>query len=356
MPGFRSIKQFFLFTVFVLESTLFGLCDLEDQIQDFVVETKQIIIPGFPHAFNPSIVRWNNSLLMSFRYIAQIQTKSTRELHGYISCIGLVWLDNNFNPIGNAQLLNLSHPGQITKGREEDARLVIANNRLYVVYSDNKEIAFSDAGFRVYTVEISYDGHQFYVSNHQACKNFEGENPKRREKNWTPFECDGQLHFAYTINPHLIFKPIPGTDQCETVAKTYSELPWQWGDPRGGTPALKINEDEYLSFFHSLCPIASLHSKGQLIDHYFIGAYTFSTSYPYQMTRISPEPIVGVNFYHGTDYKFYWKPVVVVFPCGFIHDKNFIWVCYGRQDHEIWLAKIDKQAFLDSLLPVSSNA
>ncbi len=34
---------------------------------DFILETKRIQISEYPYVFNPSIVRWQDSFLMSFR-------------------------------------------------------------------------------------------------------------------------------------------------------------------------------------------------------------------------------------------------------------------------------------------------
>ena len=85
------------------------------------------------------------------------------------------------------------------------------------------------------------------------------------------------------------------------------------------------------------------------MTHYFMGAYTFSAKPPFQITRISTEPIIGKNFYNGPAYTT-WKPLRVVFPTGCLMDEDFIWVTYGRQDFEIWVAKFDKQALLESLV------
>jgi hypothetical protein len=40
-------------------------------------------------------------------------------------------------------------------------------------------------------------------------------------------------------------------------------------------------------------------------------------------------------------YFSYWQPVNVVFPCGVFIDGDAVWISYGRQDHESWLAKLD---------------
>ncbi len=86
-----------------------------------------------------------------------------------------------------------------------------------------------------------------------------------------------------------------------------------------------------------------------------MGAYTFSASPPFEITKISQEPIVGQNFYDGEYYKPYWVPVRCIFPCGFIIEDLYIYISYGRQDHEIWIAKLDKKALLMSLVPVDCN-
>jgi len=93
----------------------------------------------------------------------------------------------------------------------------------------------------------------------------------------------------------------------------------------------------------------SIHSGDQEALHYFIGAYTFDLEPPFAIRKMSPEPIIGHHFYKRETYIPYWKPVRVVFPCGFIFDKDYIWISYGRQDHEIWVVKLDKQGLLDSL-------
>ena len=110
-------------------------------------------------------------------------------------------------------------------------------------------------------------------------------------------------------------------------------------------------DGEYLAFFHSSTYMSTVHSKGRVIQHYFMGAYTFAAEPPFELTRISPEPIVGKDFYKGREYTT-WKPLRVVFPCGFVFNDRFIWIAYGRQDHEVWIAKLDKKKLFDSLIPV----
>jgi predicted GH43/DUF377 family glycosyl hydrolase len=317
--------------------------DLEANVQDFVLKTKRIEIPSYPFAFNAGITRWQGRLIMSFRTIPDRKQSFNAE-------IGLVFLDEEFCLIGPPQLLNLRDEYSLTPCRAEDARLITIGDKLYMVYDDNIEPNISKGGFRVYIAEIHYDGEHFIADPIECLSRFEGETRSLREKAWVPFIYRGNLLLAYSILPHRIFYPLlDGSGVCETIACTESAISWDWGILRGGTPAL-IEGDEYLAFFHSSIDMATVHSGGKKMAHYFIGAYLFSREPPFSVTKISAEPIIGENFYNGTRYKPYWKPVRCVFPCGYISDDQYIWIAYGRDDHEIWLAKLDKKGLLQSLV------
>jgi predicted GH43/DUF377 family glycosyl hydrolase len=321
--------------------------DLEEFPQDFVLGTKKIEVPGYPHAFNGSIVRWKGSLLMSFRYIPCA-------LQPFNANVGLVWLDEEFNPCTVPQIVNTQRPDVFqaasVPSRAEDARLIEVGNDLYIVYSDNQDITITRGGFRVYVGKVSFENDVFSICDIECLTSFEGQDINRREKNWTPFEYEGNLLLAYSHLPHRIFSLI-GNGACETICSSLPGINWEWGELRGGTPGLNIG-GQNLGFFHSSKNMETIHSGGKYIPHYFMGAYTFSLSPPFNITGISPEPIIGKQFYTGAEYERYWGSVRVVFPCGFIFDDSNIWVSYGRQDHEIWIARLDRIALLDSLKPV----
>lgn len=340
---------------FCLMHTVEAQKDLEDFTQEFVCETKQIVIPQCPHAFNASIVKWQNQWLMSFRVISDTQQISSIS-SATLSEIGLIWLDDEFSPAGEPQFLQLTHPTmQRPYLLSEDPRLIVHEEKLYLVYSANKEANITNEGFRMYVAELKHDENEFYVVNNECLSSFEGEDANKREKNWVPFSYENELLLAYQLFPHKIFKPLlDGSEHCETVATSYPSLIWQWGELRGGTPAIQINDDYYLSFFHSSMPLATKHSNDCLVPHYFIGAYLFSSKPPFEIKHISPEPIIGVNFYNGTNYEPYWQPVRVVFPCGVIVEDQDVRIIYGRQDHEIWMAKLNKLELLNSLIHLST--
>lgn len=319
--------------------------NLDQMAQEYVLETKQIQVPAYPGAFNPSIIRWNGSLLFSFRVRDPI--------HQATNGIGLIWMDEDFNPIGMPQILNIRYENRHSPSKQQDPRLIQVGQRLFLAYNNTVDPAQGELR-RMYVVELTYDGSRFHAEKPQALLDYPYLRADRSEKNWVPFDYEEKLMLAYSLNPHRIFTPIEDTSSCELVAESMCTHRWEWGTLRGGTPALKIG-DQYLAFFHSSIHMPSAHSNGKNIIHYFMGAYTFSATAPFQLTRISPEPIFGPDFYSGPAYKT-WKPLRVVFPCGFVMNEDFAWVVYGKQDYEMWVVKIDKKKLLDSLIPVVSKS
>ena len=332
-------KKFFFFLVIFISSSLLGIIDLEEKIQNFILETKQIEIPNYPFIFNPSIVRWENKRIMSFRIR---QGKTTNK-------IGLIWLDSNFTPQGEPYILKIQYTKPLplymgTKGpKEQDSRLIIVDEKLYVTYSH-----YQVGKMLVSEIEFSDDS---FIAKYPICLlNFEGSSPKRREKNWVPFEYNDELMLGYSIFPHKILRLIPGTEICETYCKSFSKCNWKWGEIYGGTPALKV-DDNYLGFFHSSIDISTVQSQEEEMAHYFMGAYLFSASSPFKVTHISPEPIIAKNFYCKHNYKLH-KRLRVIFPAGFVFDEDHIWIFYGRHDNEVWFVKLDKIGLYNSLTPI----
>lgn len=324
--------------------------DLEEYIPDYVIEAKQIKIPGYPHAFNPSILRWNDNLLMTFRNIPD-------PMHPYVSNIGIVLLDIGFEPISKPYILDLLPLGAdpSVPSRAEDARLIEVGGRIYMIYDDNRNALITKGGFRIYVAELVLNDGRFSANEIEVLTHFPGENPLVREKSWVPFDFQDELLLAYSLSPHLIFRPLFNGGECEgfTQSESVSDKDWDWGILRGGTPGLKIDSHSYLAFFHSSKQMKTVHSE-KVMPHYFIGAYTFSVEPPFEITQMSSEPIVAKGFYSGKLYERYWGSVRAVFPGGFIFDENYIWIFYGRQDHEACVIKLDRKGLLESLVPIAN--
>jgi predicted GH43/DUF377 family glycosyl hydrolase len=337
--------KYFIFIFFgMFFSELQALIDLDAMEQPFVLETKQIKISGYPDAFNPSIVQWNDKILMSFR---------SRDSSNNATLVGFTWLDDRFNPIGKPQLL-LQNKEESCCSYIQDPRLFIISDKLYMAYSD----LIKDPGTHIKkrkmcVAEVNYDGVRFSLSNIDCYHQFEGIQNNKFEKNWVPFNYQDILLLAYTLSPHKIFLPLHGEEKCVTIAESLKYNSWKWGVLRGGTPALLV-DNKYLAFFHSSISLETIQSEAQSMTHYFMGAYVFENHPPFSLLKMSSTPIVSKDFYNGQTHET-WKPLRVVFPCGFIFDDKYIWVSYGRQDYEAWIVKLDKAGLLKSLSPVESD-
>lgn len=334
----------FISTLLLAYPSIYSLVDLEEDPDDFVIEAKQILIPGYPHAFNPSLVRCEGKLLMSFRTLLNLKQKFT-------STIGLVWLDEEFNIEGEPYLLNFRGERSKAPIRIDDVRLIDIEGKIHLVYSDNPHPVLSRGGFRVYLAELAVGKDSFSVNNIECLQEFPGEDPQRREKNWVPFDFKGQMLLAYSIEPHLIFQPNGGLGTCKELASTFSNPNWDLGELRGGTPAL-MEDGQYIAFFHSSINMQTVHSEEKIMPHYFMGAYTFDPHPPFKMRQISRRYITAKSFYSGPTYEPYWKPVKVVFPCGLVSDSDRYLVSYGRDDHECWIAAFLKSSLMNSLICV----
>lgn len=321
---------------------LSGLLNMRTMVQDFILETKKIEFPEYPDAFNPSIIRWNGSILMSFR----IYNPKNRSSNPF----ALVWLNENFEPMTVPQIFELPFHNPVLPSKQQDPRLVTVGGRLFVVYNNILEHVIHREIRRMFVAELFYDGGQFTASDPECLIDFEGSNEMRYEKNWVPFEYQGKLFLGQSLTPHRILHPLLGTGMCETIATSLGSIQWNWGPLRGGTQAL-LDGDHYLSIFHSWTDIPTIQSNGRKIAHYVIGAYTFQAHPPFAITAMSPTPIVAESFYRPPFYKT-WKPMRCIFPAGIVIDDNDLWISYGRQDHEIWIAKLDKKSLLQSLISV----
>lgn len=146
------------------------------------------------------------------------------------------------------------------------------------------------------------------------------------EKNWLWFDHDGQPHFIYQAEPHIVCG-LNG-DKVVDEYRTFASLGWTIGDIRGGTPPVRVGE-HYVTFFHSSMPWKKLPRYG-VRRMYFMGAYLFEAKPPFQIvaaTRTNDRLLSGT-----------WnEPVAesvpaVVYPTGAILDGDEWFVTMGVND------------------------
>ena len=311
-----------------------------------VLSTKRITFEEFPESFNPSLIKVEEGFLMAFRYMPN------RWIYPGLSYIGLVPLDASFTPTAKPQLLKIRPRYSKVLSQAEDPRLFFHKGRIFLIYNDNVEKRDPTAADRrdMYIAEILLDKGHYTLSAPLKLIHEEKYKKQLWQKNWLPFEYNGMMLFAYSISPHEIISPNFVSGSCYKYDVTDIESSWDWGQLRGSTPPI-LDNGEYFAFFHSSIVTSSAASLGCEMYFYFMGAYTFSATPPFQITKMSASPIVSDSFYTPSSY---YKRVI--FPGGCVITDSLIHVAYGKDDSEIWIATLDKPALKRSLIPVKPKS
>jgi predicted GH43/DUF377 family glycosyl hydrolase len=314
--------------------------NLAELMDPAILSVKKIEIEGFEEAYNPSIIETEQGPLLSFRI-----TPFPDQLN--ISYIGVVLLDEHFDQISKPQILDTRAYCNLTPSQSEDARLISYQGKIFLCYNDNvDELAMTTKQRRdIFLAELLCDQGQYSLAPSLKLIHMKEYKKQLWQKNWVPFEWKDKLLMSYTVNPHEVIVPGLKTGLCAPVHLTkFNEDFWRLGQFRGGTPAQLVN-GEYLALFHTGCRIRSEYSKKNSW-HYFMGAYTFSSEPPFEITRITPVPLTHETFYHVT------KEKKVIFPGGFIVREDALHFVYGKDDHEVWVGTLSLEQLNQIMVPV----
>jgi len=309
---------------------------------EIVTSTFKIELDEFPLSYNPSIHEFGDDYILTFRYLPEPVKEP------WISYIGLLLLDRSFERISDPVLLDARSPDSLIPPQAEDVRIFSYQGKLYLIYNDNPELKNPSARQRrdMYVAQLFYTNNIFTLAPPIKLVHPEKYAKHLWQKNWSPFVCDDTLYLSYSQTPHEVLMVDFESGICAPIYSTPTPTSWAWGTLRGGTPSLLV-DGEYLGFFHSAKRMVSKVSNGMNMWHYFMGAYTFSANPPFNMTKMSTKPINKKSFYMKSD-----EPKRVIYPGGFVISKGTIYLAYGKDDHEVWIAVIDKDALINSLTPL----
>ena len=243
------------------------------------------------------------------------------------------------------------------------------------------------------------------------------DGPRRRiEKNWTPFEHEGDLYAVYSIHPHVVLRLDFERDDA-VVCRPIHAVTWdaeayvrRWGELRGGAPPLRWG-DRFVSFFHSsrhqgmvypayrllrdrltarngaearfLDP--RLHGDGEPVLlpphtaarggirqrllaaftrrfarlHYYAGLYTFDAAPPFAPNGLASQPVLlPLDEEPPQRTHDRLRPVAdrVVFVCGAAATPAGEWlVSYGVHDERCAVVTLDAAACLAHCAPVRAG-
>ena len=160
-------------------------------VSDAIDETNEIVIPGFPHAYNPSLIAVKDGYLLSFRvksfnfptYLKKLGNVRT-------SYIGLVKLNREWEICGEPYLLDLrSYSSNHVSSSAQDARLFQFNDKILLFFNDYGATRHRSSYALYMTQLIEKDG-KFQA---KPAKLLNYEKRISIEKNWSPFSVDQKL-------------------------------------------------------------------------------------------------------------------------------------------------------------------
>ena len=291
-------------------------------IQNYESPTRRpIIVQSW---LNPSAIEFKGKRILVYRMESKPWCVTTK--------LGICLLDDNDQPIKESNVLLDLHSDLKTYAKGfhvEDPRFFVFNDELYLSYCD---------GYQMAQAKINID-------TLQAEESFYLRKPvhDRTEKNWTFFEHENKIMSVYQVHPHTIFE-MNGADYKNAYQTEYN-INWKWGILRGGTSPIKINEDQYLSFFHS-----SIDTRDRQ-RQYYMGAYIFSTKAPFEPLFISKEPLISGNRININIPRMNNR-IYVVFPGGVIPYDEGYKVYYGYNDHQCRIFNVTNEMLKDNLVEI----
>ena len=283
-------------------------------------ETGVFGIPEFQGAdnFNPGIIEWNDAKwLFVRRHLGPASNVVAYQLSDDLTVTKRVEIKTNYHSV-------------------EDPRVWTYGGNLYMsacIFTPpsacRQGVFLLDETFNVkteYHIPIGRNGDQPWMA-------------KGPEKNWVFFDA-GKLGVVYSTakaHGHQVYLL---NDQFTVSEKHVTEgIEWEYGEIRGGTPPIKVG-DEFISFFHS-----NFNHKGDL--RYVMGAYAFSASSPFKITRMTRHPLLYGNAVDLPKSRDAAKQVI--FPCGNTFNGREWFVTYGNNDMVSGWIKIPHAALLDRM-------
>ena len=318
---------------------------------------------------NASFIDFRGHKYMAFRLDGPQGARRQQQL-------AFVAIDDDYQPRGKHRILHApTRSGDISSA--EDPRLFSHDEQLYMVYNARPVFAESNAAAldqrRLFLARIDVDETSGPPAGRLAWSrqlDIEPESTpvtlRNWEKNWTPFSHANEIHFIYRANAPLVFRlPAESLAQVELQARgaasesaaaaaplvlqglappAHETLPEVAGIWRGGTPAVYEPElGEYITFFHTRTH-ADYGTGFGARRYYMLGVYTFAAAPPFAIRRYLPEPL---QIRERAQLPPGWTRIV--FPSGIISNGNDYTVSFGRDDHAISIASINKRRLFAAL-------
>lgn len=246
-------------------------------------------------------------------------------------------LDEDMFPLTPEQI---RFPNPKPGDQHEDPRVILHRGQFWLahcvwrhsrLYRAHQSFSCFDTNWNhIRTINAPYGGNGYHVGQGSG-----------HEKNWIWFNHNDRWHFVYSFQPHVVVALNDGLNMTEYRSTIAAPVPWLYGEIRGGTPPVRVG-DEYWSFYHS-----SLAWNGRK-KRYYMGAYAFSATAPFAITRMTREPIIAGS---DQDSRIHGGPLVV-FPCGAVLDDGQWTISMGLNDECAAWIQIPHKALEELVKPL----
>ncbi len=175
------------------------------------------------------------------------------------------------------------------------------------------------------------------------------------EKNWVPFVLSdvGEaplIGLIYGHDPWSVILLDVAADRPPRFQALHQgpALRWEHGTIFGGTPPVRYDDDQLVTFFHSSQQLGS-----RMV--YSVGACTFQDRPPYAPLACTASPLLMAPYNSGV-HRFGWPYAIsVIFPTGAERREQQYRLLCGRDDGEIVVFGIDHATLRERLAPLHSG-
>lgn len=286
---------------------------IHEQVECIQINHKAINQFGY----NPSIIKSGSSILMPYRW---------HHAGNWMTSLSMAELNDKFQVTNNLKI-------DITAPSAEDPRLFIRNGESWMSYTHaTHHDKYPKCAIR-YGKLVS--GKMWTVAG-QWLPAYGKNDGTAIEKNWQPFEHEGSLFFIYSSEPHTVIRV-----HEEKILEEFkgNEALWPWGMIKGGSVPIPY-QGYLLRFFHSRLD----NEPPPLFFRYYVGAMLMKNYPPFEVVKISREPILigseADEFDAATMTQCVHRKANVVFPGGAIEIDGGWLLAVGVNDCACVLAKI----------------
>ena len=309
----------------------------------FTKERLPVVVTMFEHG---TTIEIDQELLGkdALNYNCSLLRYRDRTLFAYCQAVGpdpgpatrtyLCLLDDQFQPVPGTRRVLTPNLRNVSLKRINDPRLFTCGGLVYCTYS---AVCTDMTGNGLSLLDpCTLLPLSDWLVSWAGCR--------KKEKNWQFFDFDGKMHCVYSITPHVILRVGEG-GICHTAAFSESEIDWKWGEMRGGTPPILV-DDRYYSFFHSS------FRDGALVC-YVMGCYSFEATPPFKILSVSTVPLLrpGLEDRPSTCH----PELAAVFPCGsWFRERQWL-VSYGYHDSVCRIIELDHDRVLNNMAEVNQH-